>query len=150
MPLDLPVTLPPWGWAAVAGLLLLLGLWLGVAWTGWRAAADGRRRQRLGRRGERTALQLLQRAGYRVLDTQVTGYMRLRVDGRVRDFVVRADALVQHQRRRYVAEFKAGWAGSRVEHRDTRRQLIEYALAYEVDGVLLVDAARERIVRVQL
>ncbi len=150
MPPELPVTLPHWGWAAVATLMLVLGLWLGRRWTSWRAVADGRRRERLGRRGERTALRLLQRAGYRVLDTQVPGRMRLRVDGRERDFVVRADALVQRRRRRYVAEFKAGWVSSRVEYRQTRRQLIEYALAYDVDGVLLVDAVRDRIVRVQL
>lgn len=147
---ELPPTLPPWTWGAIAALLVVAGLYGGIRWTRWRAAAHGRRRQRLGREGERTALRLLRRAGYRVLDTEVPGRMRLSVDGRSRDFQVRADALVQRRRRRYIAEFKAGWTGSRVEHRDTRRQLIEYALAYDVDGVLLVDAARERIVCVQL
>ena len=61
------------------------------------------------------------------------------VDGERIEFEVRADAIVQRKRRRYVAEIKTGRAAS-VRSRHTRRQLLEYALLYDADGVLLVDA----------
>jgi hypothetical protein len=38
-----------------------------------------------------------------------------------------------------VAEVKTGTQAPRFEHADTRRQLLEYQLAFEVDSVLLVD-----------
>jgi uncharacterized membrane protein len=137
----------PW---VLALAVLCVGGWLGLRWASWQRSRAGRRSQRIGREGERVALRLLKRRGFSVLETEVAGWMRLTVDGRPQQFEVRADALVERKRKRYIAEFKAGEAGSRVEHRGTRRQLIEYALAYEVDGVLLVDAQRERIVAVEL
>jgi hypothetical protein len=62
------------------------------------------------------------------------------VDGEIREYVVRADALVKRKRRTCVAEFKGGAGSSSVTNRATRRQLLEYAVLFDVDGVLLVDA----------
>ena len=39
-----------------------------------------------------------------------------------------------------VAEFKGGAGSSSVTNRATRRQVLEYAVLFDVDGVLLVDA----------
>ena len=38
---------------------------------------------------------------------------------------------------------------ARITHRATRRQLLEYAAVFDVDGVLLVDAEGGRIHRVE-
>jgi hypothetical protein len=41
---------------------------------------------------------------------------------------------------RYIAEVKTGRAAVRLDTAATRRQLLEYRVAFDVDGVLLVDA----------
>jgi hypothetical protein len=46
---------------------------------------------------------------------------------------------------RYVAEVKTGAFAPRLETAATRRQLLEYRIAFDVDGVLLVDADAERV-----
>ena len=130
---------------ALAVLVGTVGLWLG-----WRARSFWIRRRlarnrRLGARGARVAERLLRRAGYVVLEREVAASMRLVVDGAPVSFPVRADALVGRGRRLFVAEFKAGPEASRLENRSTRRQLLEYAHAFGVQSILLVDAHRRRI-----
>ena len=134
---------------AIAVALLLVGIWLGHRLARWLRSRLARRRQRIGAAGERRALKLLAREGYRVLRTQVPGELRLRIDGEPRAFEVRADALVRRRRKTFVAEIKTGRAAG-VGNRWTRRQLLEYAHAYDVDGLLLVDATRGVIHSVEL
>jgi len=69
----------------------------------------------------------------------------VQVDGDDVDFELRADLLVKKGGRRFVAEVKTGESAPRIETSATRRQLLEYALAYPVDGVLLVEPQRGRI-----
>jgi hypothetical protein len=52
---------------------------------------------------------------------------------------LRADYIVAKNNRRYVAEVKSGRLAPRIENPTTRRQLLEYRLAFDVEGVLLVD-----------
>lgn len=102
----------------------------------------------MGREGAERALRILERAGYRVLGTEVSGTGVLEVDGEPREYTVRADAVVRRWFRTYVAEFKGGAEAASPANRDTRRQLLEYALVFGVTGVLLVDADAGRIRRV--
>jgi hypothetical protein len=106
------------------------------------------RTRKIGRRGEERALAFLDYEGYRILDREVVATGRLQVDGHAREYVVRADALVRRHGRTYVAELKGGAEVSRVTHRGTRRQLLEYATVFDVDGVLLVDGKRRQIHRI--
>lgn len=71
--------------------------------------------------------------------------MQVVVDGKSETFQVRGDLLVRRRRRLYLAEIKGGAEVSSVAHRGTRRQLLEYACAFEVDGVLLVDMHRSEV-----
>jgi len=135
---------------AVAALLLAsLGVAFGLALARRARSQAVARVRRLGARGERAALRLLRRRGYRVLGTQVSGAVLVVVDGAERRFPVRADALLRRRERRFVAEIKAGAVAARLGNRGTRRQLMEYAHAFDVDGVLLVDAARGEILEVE-
>lgn len=123
-------------WVAVAAIvLLLLALW-------WRAATATRRgnmrRGRIARRAEQAAERLLARRGYTVVDRQVTGGFPLRIDGVDVDVTCRADLIVRRRRRHWVAEVKTGGVADATVPA-TRRQLLEYRLAFDVDGVLLVD-----------
>jgi hypothetical protein len=131
--------LPPLdaGHAVLAAALLLAVILL--------RRARGRIRRGNLRRGARAARAegdaelLLHRAGYRVVDRQLSGTWTLRVDGEDREVSVRADLIVRRRRRLYVAEVKTGRSAPRPDLPETRRQLLEYLLAFDVAGVLLVD-----------
>ncbi len=99
--------------------------------------------------GESDAALLLRAAGYDVLDRQVGGAWSVRADGVPLSFDLRADYLVARGDRRYVAEVKTGRVATRLSHGPTRRQLLEYAAAFDVAGVLLVDADARTITHVE-
>lgn len=100
--------------------------------------------------GESDALVLLSDAGYQVLERQVRGSWMVHADGEPHTFDLRADYLVAFRGRRYVAEVKTGRVATRLSHGATRRQLLEYWAAFDVDGVLLVDADQGSITHVEL
>jgi hypothetical protein len=112
------------------------------------ARRSGRRRLRLrmqrARAGEQRASQLLHKLGYRVLGEQVSGQYELAIDAQPVSIAVRADYLVERAGLRYVAEVKTGEAAPRIQSSATRRQLLEYRVAFEVDGALLVDVEAQR------
>jgi hypothetical protein len=119
------------------------------------AREDGRLQAMRARRerasaGEDSALGLLEAAGYAILGRQVAGAWTVRADGEPLTFGLRADYLVQREGRRYVAEVKTGRLAPRLSHGPTRRQLLEYGSAFDVDGVVLVDADEERLTHVEL
>jgi len=137
-----------------AGCFAVLGLlWLGARLGArWREASQrrlGRRHNERGQAGERRAEQLLRAAGYRVCARKVTRSYALTVDGRHEQVQLIADLLVERAGERWVAEVKTGRHAPRLGYAETRRQMLEYQLAFEVPGVLLVDpdAARIREVR---
>jgi hypothetical protein len=134
--------LPPW---VVPALLVLLGLLVGVWVARWRVRWRVARSRRLGDRGEKRARKLLRRAGYRIVDEQVTYRGRVSVDDEEVEFWVRVDAVVEREGVRYVAEFKGGAEAGSISTRATRRQLLEYAWLSEADGVVLVDTAAGRV-----
>ena len=106
-------------------------------------ALDRRARRRRARRaasGETESEALLEAAGYRIVDRQVAGGLTLLIDGEPVRFDLRADFVVERLGERFVAEVKTGDLAPRIEYAPTRRQLIEYLLAYDVNGVVLVDA----------
>jgi hypothetical protein len=100
--------------------------------------------------GEQGAVALLERAGYAVLEHQVLGSWTVRADGEPLTFGLRADYLVAKDGRRYIAEVKTGRIAPRLSHGPTRRQLLEYTAAFDVDGVILVDADGETLTHVDL
>lgn len=100
--------------------------------------------------GEVGAFALLERAGYAVLGRQVPGSWTVRADGESVTFGLRADYLVAREGRRYIAEVKTGRLAPRLSHGPTRRQLLEYSAAFDVHGVILVDADVETITHVEV
>jgi len=97
-------------------------------------------------RGEQHAEEMLVDAGFRIVGRQVErGYM-VRVDDKDTRVIVRADLLVvDRDGETLVAEAKTGREAPRIENSATRRQLLEYRLAFGTQGVLLVDATSETI-----
>ncbi len=131
------------------GLAALVGALLAARAGRWLRAVRLRARMRRARRREELAEGLLRRAGYAVLATQVTAPCPLVCDGEALAPDVRADYLVARRGRIYVAEAKSGARATDPTERATRRQLLEYAVTYDVDGVLLVDTEAGRVSTVE-
>ncbi|WP_428265795.1 hypothetical protein [Haliangium sp.] len=133
--------------AAVLAATVALELGLRALARGWRRLL-ARRRQRRAVRGERRAERLLERQGYRVRERQAEISWTLDCDGEPYEVPLRADLVVERRGRRYVAEVKTGRVAPRLSTASTRRQLLEYRIAYDVDGVLLVDVEAGRVIEV--
>jgi hypothetical protein len=129
-----------WMVLAAAGALVALGQTARLWWHG--AALRWRLKSQLVRAaaGEARAEKLLVRAGYRIEARQQITRWAVSVDGQARQMTLRADFVVSRRRRRWVAEVKTGEEAVDIAAVATRRQLLEYRCAFEVDGVLLVDA----------
>jgi len=130
--------------------LLLVGVVVVVALTLW--STGQRKRQRRWSRAqaaEATAAKLLRRLGYEVLGAQVETSYTMVVDGQPVSVALRADYLVARGGAHYIAEVKSGKQAPKLGHPATRRQLLEYLVAFEVQGVLLVDGETEQVHEVE-
>jgi hypothetical protein len=128
-------------WGALA-LVVVVVLLLGQrAWL----RAGRRARQRHALACEDRAGDLLRSLGFDIVGRQVRTSFVLTVDGAPIVVELRADYVVSLDDRRFVAEVKSGRIAPRIETAATRRQLLEYRFAFDVDGVLLVDAEAERV-----
>ena len=96
-------------------------------------------------RGEEQAAVRLEALGYAILGAQVVVEHDVRVDDRVVTVSLRADYLAARDGSRYVVEVKTGALAPRIETSATRRQMLEYRIAFDVDGVLLVDGETGRV-----
>ena len=98
-----------------------------------------RRRFARGRLGEQEAVRLLEKAGYQILEDQLSRETGFWVDDQWCPITVRADFLVEKAGQTYVAEVKTGKSAPNPASTATRRQLLEYSHVYDADGLLLVD-----------
>lgn len=128
------------GWLIAA---LILIFWLLGTFRRWLKTALERRRMRLrqrrAQRGEHDARALLKSHGFQLLDSQVQHTWTIHVDDQPVEITLIADHIVQRKRKRFVAEVKTGSAAPSIRTASTRRQLLEYSVAFDCDGVLLVD-----------
>ena len=91
------------------------------------------------RRAETEAERLLEAAGYEIVERQLTHRWDLEIDRQPREVTSRADLLLERDGRFYVADVKTGGKAPDPGQPATRRQLLEYLLAFEADGALVVD-----------
>lgn len=132
--------------AALAVALLLVAVQSArLALTRWLPRRRIEAARAAGADGEARAEPLLRELGYAIVARQAPTTYELSVDGEPCVVALRADFLVERGGRRFVAEVKTGRAAPRVETPATRRQLLEYRVAFDVDGVLLVDVDAGRV-----
>jgi hypothetical protein len=128
--------------------LVLLGTFLGWRLRRWVAGSASRRRALHGLRQEAEARGVLEDAGYRVVAEQARQPWPVVSGDQELEVVLKVDFLVEKNGRRFVADAKTGSARS-AQSAATRRQLLEYLIAYEADCALLVDMEERRVVAVQ-
>ena len=131
------VTVVALGFAAFVLLVVLV--------QAWRARARRNARSARAVRGEREAAALLRACGYSIVKSQAQTEYPVQVDGETVLAGLRADYIVSKNGARFVAEVKTGDYAPSVATAATRRQLLEYELAFGVDGVLLVDGDRGEV-----
>ena len=129
-------------------LALVLVVVLYAAQARWRTYRR-RRTAALARQGERRAVALLEARGYAIEAEQPTQPWPVLADERRYTITLRADYLVRYAGQRFVAEVKTGDLVASIRHGPTRRQLLEYQLAYAVAGVVLVDVRAGSVRRVR-
>ena len=131
---------------AVAGAVV--ALWLSARWRAWRGSRRAHHRADRAVAGEDAAAKLLEAAGYAIVERQARVTWAPLVDGAPVMMELRADYLVEARGELLVAEVKTGDEAPSVTTAATRRQLLEYHVAFGADGVLLVCPERGQVHRV--
>jgi len=137
---------PPEVLVAIAAIAVICALY--VMMRAWLRGVRARARSARAFAGERAAAATLRAHGFTILGAQVPAKYPIEVDGETIIAGLRADYVVTKNGARFVAEVKTGSLAPRIETAATRRQLLEYEIAFGVDGVLLVDADRDVIRKV--
>lgn len=146
-----PRHLPPEALLALVAAVVAIAIvqTLRLAWRSYRARRRLSLARERGAAGEARAEALLVQRGFDIEGRQVATRYGLGVDGEEMAVELRADYVVRRRGQRFVAEVKTGTFAPRIETRATRRQLLEYRVAFEVDGVLLVDADAGTVRRIE-
>ena len=132
----------------VAIAAAVLALWLAAWLRRWRGSLRARRRAARAGAGEEAAALMLEDAGFVIVERQARVVWAPLVDGEPVPLELRVDYLVERAGELLVAEVKTGEEAPSVESAATRRQLLEYHVAFAADGVLLVSPERGTIQRV--
>ena len=132
----------------VALVSALLAVWVARWLRGRRGSLRARERAARAGAGEEAAALLLADAGFTIVERQARVLWAPLVDGEPLLMELRADYLVEADGELLVAEVKTGEEAPNLETAATRRQLLEYHVAFAVDGVLLVSPERGSIQRV--
>ena len=91
---------------------------------------------------------MLEADGFTILERQVRGSWIFYVDDEPVTVNLRADLLVERGDEIFIAEVKTGRLAPDPNFPATRRQLLEYHLAFDVEGVILVAPEQGAIVYV--
>jgi hypothetical protein len=132
----------------VALLSMLVALWIAARLRRWRGSMRAKARAARAGAGEEAAALLLEDAGFSIVERQARVLWAPLVDGEPLLMELRADYLVEAAGQLLVAEVKTGEEAPSLETAATRRQLLEYHVAFAADGVLLVCPERGTIQRV--
>ncbi|HEY4177161.1 MAG TPA: hypothetical protein VGM90_10030 [Kofleriaceae bacterium] len=136
----------------------LVALVLARLMRSWRGSRRAVRRAARAGAGEVDAVDLLEEAGFRIVATQARTWWSPLVDGEPHETELRADFLVEGENsdgvtELLVAEVKTGEEAPDLSTAATRRQLLEYQVAFSIalgtTGVLLVCPERGTIHRVE-
>lgn len=95
------------------------------------------------RRAETKAERWLKRNGFKILDRQQSKPLIIKSGSTTLRYLIRIDFLVKKNGHIYVVEVKSG-AKTKITNRETRRQLLEYFLAYQPYGIILFDMENKK------
>ncbi|HEX5661264.1 MAG TPA: hypothetical protein VFX59_28940 [Polyangiales bacterium] len=122
----------------VAVLFLVLGGWLEGLRRTFVAKRSASKAAKHGIKSEKDAEKLLKKLGYQVIQRRPPASYWAVVDGEPQAINLAGDWLLEKGGQSFLAEVKTGKA-AKLENEATRRQILEYQLAFGVDAILLLD-----------
>ncbi len=96
------------------------------------------KRSFISKHAEKKAEKWLKRNGFQIIDRQQSKPLIIKAGTTLHRYSIRIDFLVKKSGRKYVVEVKSG-SQNKITKKETRRQLLEYFLAYQPYGIILFD-----------
>lgn len=100
---------------------------------------QAKRRAITSKRAEKKVEKWLIRNGFQIIEKQQSKPLIIKAGTVLHRYLIRIDFLVKKGGRIYIVEVKSG-SHNKITKRETRRQLLEYFLAYQPYGIILFDA----------
>jgi len=100
------------------------------------------------KKAERDAISFLNNEGYKIVDIQQKQPIVLYIDGKPYSSYVQVDFIVKKNRKKYIVEVKTG-KKTRATTALVRRQLLEYYLVFNPQGILLLDMDKGTLKRIE-
>ncbi|MDX9872084.1 MAG: hypothetical protein RBT41_06670 [Clostridia bacterium] len=97
------------------------------------------------RRGEAAAIKLLEGKGYQITGIQEKKTITTWIDGKPKNNHLTVDLIAQKRGKTFIVEVKTGKKASTPLVAGIRRQLLEYFLAFNPHGMILVDMEKKAL-----
>lgn len=107
-----------------------------------------RKRLKKAKRGEINAIRFLEDNGYSIIGIQEKKTIITWINNQPYNNQIKVDYLVKKKGKVYIAEVKTGKLAPRPNLADTRRQLLEYYLAFGTHGIILVDMEKKKLQKI--
>ncbi len=129
----------------IAICLVFGGISLRLWYNNFSSRRQQRKRFKRGIKLEKKAESYLINQGFSILGEQLEYKHSYFVNSEETSSILTIDYLVEKNGRLYVVEVKSGKTAISIKNRSTRRQLLEYAVAIECEGVYLLDMENEEL-----
>lgn len=100
-------------------------------------------------RAEAAARKYLESEGYTILAVQERVPIVTKVNGKPHKSYIQADLIAQKGKEIFVVDVKTGDVAKKPASPDNRRQLLEYYLVYQPDGVIVLDMDEQKLYRLE-
>ncbi|HZK41001.1 MAG TPA: hypothetical protein VFC91_05540 [Atribacterota bacterium] len=131
----------------ISGGIICLVLFIKTS--NWLRAKKLRKRFSKSRQAEKEAEKILRKNGYTIIDAQKSKPILLTIGDKIHRYLVRIDYLARKRGKVFVVEVKSGEKIPYITNRETRRQMLEYYLAYQPCGILLLNMKNKSISEVK-
>ena len=131
----------------ICGGIFCLVLFIKIS--NWLRTRRLRKRFSKSRQAEKEAEKILRKNGYAIIDAQKSKPLLITMGDKIHRYLVRIDYLVRKRGKVFVVEVKSGEKIPYITNRETRRQMLEYYLAYQPCGILLLNMKNKNISEVK-
>ena len=131
----------------ISGGIICLILFIKIS--NWLRAKKLRKRFSKSRKAEKEAEKILRKNGYTIIDAQKSKPLLITIGDKIHRYLVRIDYLARKGGKVFVVEVKSGEKIPYITNRETRRQMLEYYLAYQPCGILLLNMKNKSISEVK-
>ncbi len=131
-------------------ILILICISLGViSFRLWYKSFSRKKQQRKrfkrGLKLEQKAASFLVSKGFTIIDEQVEYQHTYLINGEEHSSKINIDYLVEKNAKVFVVEVKSGKSAISIKNRSTRRQILEYAVTIDCDGIYLLDMENKEL-----